>query len=33
MDIEYDKQIEMAEGVLLELKIPNEEHKNWLAAF
>ena len=33
MDIEYDKQIEMAEGVLAELKIPHEEHKNWLAAF
>ena len=33
MDIEYEKQIEMAEGVLAELKIPHEEHKNWLAAF
>jgi len=33
MDIEYDKQIEMAEAVLAELKIPHEEHKNWLAAF
>jgi len=33
MDIEYEKQIEMAEEVLAELKIPHEEHKNWLAAF
>jgi hypothetical protein len=33
MDIEYDEQIEMAEQVLAELKIPHEEHKNWLAAF
>jgi len=33
MDIEYEKQIEMAEAVLAELKIPHEEHKNWLAAF
>jgi hypothetical protein len=33
MDVEYDKQIEMAEQVLAELKIPHEEHKNWLAAF
>jgi hypothetical protein len=33
MDIEYEKQIELAEAVLSELKIPHEEHKNWLAAF
>jgi hypothetical protein len=33
MDIEYDKQIEMAEEVLAELNIPREEHGNWLAAF
>ena len=33
MDIEYEKQIELAEAVLAELKIPQEEHKNWLAAF
>ena len=33
MDIEYEKQIELAEAVLAELKIPHEEHKNWLAAF
>jgi hypothetical protein len=33
MDLEYDQQIEMAEQVLAELKIPHEEHKNWLAAF
>ena len=33
MDIEYEKQIELAEGVLAELKVPHEEHKNWLAAF
>jgi hypothetical protein len=33
MDIEYEKQIEMAEELLAELKIPHEEHKNWLAAF
>jgi hypothetical protein len=33
MDIEYDKQIELAEEVLAELKIPREEHGNWLAAF
>ena len=33
MDIEYEKQIEMAEEVLAELKIPHAEHKNWLAAF
>jgi hypothetical protein len=33
MDVEYDKQIELAEAVLAELKIPHEEHKNWLAAF
>jgi hypothetical protein len=33
MDIEYEKQIEMAEEVLADLKIPHEEHKNWLAAF
>ena len=33
MDIEYARQIEMAEQVLEELKIPHEEHKNWLAAF
>jgi hypothetical protein len=33
MDIEYSRQIEMAEQVLEELKIPQEEHKNWLAAF
>jgi hypothetical protein len=33
MDIEYDRQIEMAEEVLAELNIPREEHGNWLAAF
>ena len=33
MDVEYEKQIELAEAVLAELKIPQEEHKNWLAAF
>jgi hypothetical protein len=33
MDVEYDQQIEIAEQVLAELKIPHEEHKNWLAAF
>ena len=33
MDIEYEKQIQMAEELLAELKIPHEEHKNWLAAF
>lgn len=33
MDVEYEKQIEMAEAVLAELKIPREEHNNWLAAF
>jgi len=33
MDIEYEKQIEMAEELLAELKIPAEQHGNWLAAF
>lgn len=33
MDVPYEKQIELAEAVLAELKIPPEEHKNWLAAF
>ena len=33
MDVEYERQIEMAEAVLAELKIPHEEHKNWLSAF
>ena len=33
MDVPYEKQIELAEAVLAELKVPAEEHKNWLAAF
>ena len=33
MDIEYEKQIQLAEEVLAELEIPREEHNNWLAAF
>jgi hypothetical protein len=33
MEVPYEKQIELAEAVLAELKIPAEEHKNWLAAF
>ena len=33
MDVEYEKQIELAEEVLAELKIPHDQHKNWLAAF
>ena len=33
MDVPYEKQIELAEAVLAELKVPEEEHKNWLAAF
>ena len=33
MDVEYDKQIALAEEVLAELKVPEAEHKNWLAAF
>ena len=32
MDVEYEKQIELAEEVLAELKIPHDQHKNWLAA-
>jgi hypothetical protein len=33
MDVPYEKQIELAEEVLAELKIPAAEHGNWLAAF
>jgi len=33
MEVAYEKQIELAEGVLAELKIPVEEHSNWLSAF
>lgn len=33
MDVPYEKQIELAEEVLAELKIPAAEHANWLAAF
>ena len=33
MEVPYEKQIELAEAVLVELNIPAEEHKNWLAAF
>ena len=33
MDVEYEKQISLAEEVLAELKIPHEQHKDWLAAF
>jgi len=33
MDVEYDKQIEMASAVLAELRIPAADHQNWLAAF
>jgi hypothetical protein len=33
MEVPYEKQIELAEAVLAELKVPAEEHKNWLAAF
>jgi hypothetical protein len=33
MDVPYEKQIELAEAVLAELKIPAEEHANWLSAF
>ena len=33
MDVPYEKQIELAEEVLAELKIPPAEHGNWLAAF
>jgi len=33
MDVEYEKQIALAEELLAELKIPHEQHSNWLAAF
>jgi len=33
MDIESDKQIELARALLAELKIPEEKHADWLAAF
>ena len=33
MDIESDKQIELAKALLAELKIPEEKHADWLAAF
>ena len=33
MDVSYEKQIELAEAVLAELKIPAEQHANWLSAF
>lgn len=33
MDIESDKQIELARALLVELKIPEEKHADWLAAF
>lgn len=33
MDVPYEKQIELAEAVLAELKIPAEQHANWLSAF
>jgi len=33
MDIAYEKQIQMAEELLAELKVPAEQHGNWLAAF
>jgi len=33
MDVPYERQIELAEEVLAELKIPATEHANWLAAF
>ena len=33
MDIESEKQIELAKALLVELKIPEEKHGDWLAAF
>ena len=33
MDIESEKQIELARALLAELKIPEEKHADWLAAF
>lgn len=33
MDVDHDRQIELANEVLSELKIPVAEHENWLAAF
>lgn len=33
MNISYEKQIQMAEELLAELKVPVEQHGNWLAAF
>ena len=33
MDIESEKQVELAKALLEELKIPEEKHADWLAAF
>ncbi len=33
MDIESEKQIELAKALLAELKVPEEKHSDWLAAF
>jgi len=33
MDIESEKQVELAKALLAELKIPEEKHADWLAAF
>jgi len=33
MDIESEKQIDLAKALLAELKIPEEKHADWLAAF
>jgi hypothetical protein len=33
MDVDYEEQMRLAEAVLEELKIPREQHKDWLSAF
>ena len=33
MDVDTDKQVELAKAVLAELKVPEEKHADWLAAF
>ena len=33
MDVDYQEQMRLANEVLVELKIPREQHGEWLSAF
>jgi hypothetical protein len=33
MDVSQDEQLSLAKSVLAELKVPADQHDNWLSAF